>query len=369
MSGLPDRQTPVTQGLFEETYGASYICAILTVFLFGISVLQGYMYYLKYSRDSPYLKLLVFSLLAMGTVHTALICHTVYHYLVLSYTRPEFLIDGEWSVYTSSVLGSFMCFIIQMFFANMIFHLTKSRWWGIVLAGTIVLLSLAQFAFGVFFTTREFQLWQLAKLAAIVHITQVPMLAFRIITDILICVSLCYTLWDSRTEIRRTTKLINMLIVYAINRFVLTTLVVIVQMIVLITKPQSIGAMVIEFVTVHLYVNSLLATLNSRNHLRNIGNDRVNSDSNLSSSDRYGKFSSVRFVHGGSTTAGQQQQQSLAVLSSQAPTSSSSGFEMSRMDDVLDVNKEGTVGIQVERYIMSDLSESIQRKKPGEEYV
>ncbi|THU98492.1 hypothetical protein K435DRAFT_964930 [Dendrothele bispora CBS 962.96] len=58
--------------------------------------------------------------------------------------------------------------------------------------------------------------------------------------------------------------------IYAMERFALTTVVVVVQTIVLIAKPTSIWAMCIEFVTPQIYTNNFLATLNSRNHLRDI---------------------------------------------------------------------------------------------------
>ncbi|THU93419.1 hypothetical protein K435DRAFT_840242 [Dendrothele bispora CBS 962.96] len=268
---LPDRTTPVSQQTYEDTY----------VLLYGISVVQTYMYYLKYPRDSSLLKLIVFALSVLGTFHTIL----MYHYLVrsllkpyvLSYTRPQLLIDGEWSVYASTLVGVVMCFIVQIFFARMIYHLTKGIW-KIVIASTCVVFSVAQLAFGIFFTTREIQVWELAGLQTIVLTTMVPMLAFRIVADILISSSLCYTLYDTRAGELKSRKLINTLMIYAMNRFVLTTVVVVIQMAVLIAKPQSIGAMVIEFVTVHLYVNSFLATLNARSHLRSIAESYAFSD-------------------------------------------------------------------------------------------
>ncbi|KAF5372562.1 hypothetical protein D9758_005183 [Tetrapyrgos nigripes] len=388
MSGLPDRFTPVPQGLFEETYGSSYICAIITVFLYGISVLQGYMYYLKYPRDSPSVKTLVqlhirrflhpeltasslkvCTLLIMGTVHTILsfqlhksratdtrrmvglyIIHIRGGFLRRSfgYTTINLKLDY--------LVKAVMCFIIQVFFANMIFHLTKGAWRAL-LAATFVVLSLAQLAFAIFFCQQEFKLWELGKLVTIVHITMVPMLAFRIITDVFICVSLCYTLWDSRTEVQRTSKLIHTLIVYAINRFVLTTVVVIVQMIVLITKPQSIGAMVIEFVTVHLYFNSLLATLNSRNHLRHhLDNGHVITDSDLPTGR--GKASAVRFAgnYSRSTIPGQQ--------SFTQPATTTMTMTTTAEDNHDGVKREISIPRETETFIMSDLSNSLQ--KPGE---
>jgi len=116
----------------------------------------------------------------------------------------------------------------------------------------------------------RFQKFQLPKLAQLVDFPMVPMFVTRVASDSLTAVALCLLLNRSRTGYQNSDTMVKMLINYAINRFLLTTVVVIVQVIVLLVKPQSIWAMVIEFVSATLYVNSLLATLNSRNHVRNI---------------------------------------------------------------------------------------------------
>ncbi|THU83775.1 hypothetical protein K435DRAFT_420756 [Dendrothele bispora CBS 962.96] len=268
MSGLPDRSTPLSQTAFEQNYGSAYICTVIGVCLYGISVLQSYTYFMKYPGDSVFMKLLVSSLVVLEAVFTTLSCVDVYHFLVLSYTKPELLIDGEWSLYTSAVLGAIVCFLVQAFFVHMIHQLAKGTL-RMILTGVLVPLILVQLAFGFFFTTRQFQLWLPMQMSALfVNSTMVPMLVFRIVPDTIISVSLCSILLDSRTEVKKTTKLVNTLIVYAINRFVLTTVVVFVQMVVVLAIPQNKGFMAMDFVTVHLKFNSLLATLNARNHLR-----------------------------------------------------------------------------------------------------
>ncbi|KAK7449252.1 hypothetical protein VKT23_013397 [Stygiomarasmius scandens] len=104
-----------------------------------------------------------------------------------------------------------------------------------------------------------------------VYDAMVPLFVIRVLSDTVTAVALCVILFDSRTAFARSLRLIKTLMIYAMERFVLTTLVVFVQTIILIAKPKSIWAMVIEFVTAQLYTNSFLATLNSRNHLRGIG--------------------------------------------------------------------------------------------------
>ncbi|KAJ7173625.1 hypothetical protein C8R46DRAFT_1215550 [Mycena filopes] len=288
---LPDRITPLTQAQFSETYGGSLICCMVSLPVFGISLLQvdcgslallvvhltssqTYIYYLNYPRDSKWLKYMVAVLVFIESVQTWMICHTVYHYSILSYSNPLSLIDGEWSVYTAIALGIPTCFLIQIYFARMVYLLVKKKW---RLATAIVfgVLIVAQIGFGLCVAIKFILIWELPKLHTIVYWALVPLYSIRVLSDTLTATVLCLVLYDASTRsvYRRSTNMFKTLMIYAMNRFVLTTVAVIIQTCVLIAKPQSIWAMAMDFVTVHLYVNSFLATLNARNSVRGSGPD------------------------------------------------------------------------------------------------
>ncbi|KAF8510181.1 hypothetical protein BU17DRAFT_70145 [Hysterangium stoloniferum] len=59
---LPDRVTPIPQSYFNDAYGGSLISCMVMLPLYGVSVLQTYMYFLSYESDPLLLKLLVFVL-------------------------------------------------------------------------------------------------------------------------------------------------------------------------------------------------------------------------------------------------------------------------------------------------------------------
>ncbi|THU83774.1 hypothetical protein K435DRAFT_843918 [Dendrothele bispora CBS 962.96] len=283
MSGLPDRPTPLSQTEFEQSYGSAFICMVIGVFLYGISILQSYMYFMKYPGDSIFIKLLVSSLIVLGTIFTTLNCVDVYHFLVLSYTKPQLLIEGDWSLYAPGPLGTAMCFLVQAFFLHVIRQLAK-RTLRIILTGVVIFLvrSLINLLMLLVITVRQFEVWFPVQMMStpFVYSTMVPLLVLRIVPDTIISVSLCSILLDSRTGLKKTTKLINTLVVYAINRFVLTTMVVFVQLVLILVKPQNEVAIVMDVVTAQLKFNSLLATLNARSHLRRMI-DRTMNDSGI----------------------------------------------------------------------------------------
>ncbi|KAJ6477674.1 hypothetical protein C8R45DRAFT_1101984 [Mycena sanguinolenta] len=259
MSLVPDRITPLTQAQFADYHGA--VLASVMLPLFGLSIIQVYLYLLNYGNDSRWLKTFVAFLWTLGALNAILVCHTVYHYLVLSYTDPLLMIQGEWSVYTATAISILTCSLIEMF--------TSGKWRRLILVVNGILIP-AQIVFGFLVTYKLFVLWDLPKLPTIVYSAMVPMFVLRVLTDAFTCVTLCIVLYEARPDYGRS--LIKTLIVYAMNRFILTTQVSLSYLLPnplqLLLSPDSIGAMVMEFVTGHLYINSFLATLNARASLR-----------------------------------------------------------------------------------------------------
>ncbi|KAI6158509.1 hypothetical protein EDD17DRAFT_1763643 [Pisolithus thermaeus] len=99
-----------------------------------------------------------------------------------------------------------------------------------------------------------------------------PAVSAVVLAEILITTSLCVLLYDSgsRSAVPRTKRLLNTLIIYAVNRCLLTLLVTIAQLVV-DANDQSAWTMGLDFIGGKLYANSLLASLNTRQHLRSQG--------------------------------------------------------------------------------------------------
>ncbi|OJA08710.1 hypothetical protein AZE42_08887, partial [Rhizopogon vesiculosus] len=123
---------------------------------------------------------------------------------------------------------------------------------------------------------RKFSIWirfEKKEFAAIQRITftryiAAPFAITTILSDICITVALCVLLHGNRSPIIETNVLVNTLIVYAINRCLLTSIMSVAEIIVSTTSPNSLWFMAIDFVIGKLYTNSFLASLNSRNSLR-----------------------------------------------------------------------------------------------------
>lgn len=89
-----------------------------------------------------------------------------------------------------------------------------------------------------------------------------------ILSEGLITILLCVLLYGgSRDGLPRTKRLLNTLIVYAVNRCLLTLLVAI-AMFSMTVEVQDSWSMGLNFIIGRLYTNSLLASLNARQYLR-----------------------------------------------------------------------------------------------------
>jgi len=118
---------------------------------------------------------------------------------------------------------------------------------------------------------------ELAKLSEISLKAAMPFAIFAVLSDIMIAGALCYFLHGGRTGFKSTDTIVTTLIVYAINRCLLTSVVAVLEIIVFSTMPHSLWFVAIDFVIGKLYANSLLATLNCREALRAVNTTTSNS--------------------------------------------------------------------------------------------
>ncbi|GJJ13350.1 hypothetical protein Clacol_007602 [Clathrus columnatus] len=80
---------------FDNTLGALLIGLIVSTALFGLTTLQTYLYFINYIKDRLSLKFLVASLWILDFIHTILVTHASYHYLIVNFMNPLGLLHGE----------------------------------------------------------------------------------------------------------------------------------------------------------------------------------------------------------------------------------------------------------------------------------
>jgi len=131
-----------------------------------------------------------------------------------------------------------------------------------------MLVIIAHFAFGLETVVLMFRYTAFDALQKITLIAFTPLVITAVLSDICVSVPLCVLLHGKRSSVIETKALINTLMVYAINRCLLTSMVAVAEGITFAISPSSLWFLGLDFVIGKLYANSFLASLNSRSSLR-----------------------------------------------------------------------------------------------------
>ncbi|KAL0571926.1 hypothetical protein V5O48_010037 [Marasmius crinis-equi] len=285
----------------DRTFGAILVGGAVNAILYGVTSVQSYMYYVNYPKDVKRLKVLVGVIWALDTVHVALVTLCIYHYVITNFFEPLALMRIHWrgifvtgfrgfkltSVPYAHHLGRLPCVVLSHdapyltllgylgfigHFGSTIYAISKAVRFGWILIPILVVLVMIHIAFGL-----ETAVWLLVKPTfeepansdAIKLGTLIPMEIFAVLVDTLLAGSLCVLLHGSRTHISGTRTIINSLMAYAINRCLLTSFVTLTKLILFTAWPNEFWFLALDLIIGKLRANSLLASLNSRNHLRN----------------------------------------------------------------------------------------------------
>ncbi|KAF9064390.1 hypothetical protein BDP27DRAFT_1425862 [Rhodocollybia butyracea] len=84
--------TSATSPPLHNTMGALLIGVLISAVLWGILVVQTYIYFATFfNQDTVQLKSFVFFVFILDTAHQAMLCHLIYVYLVSNYGNTEYL--------------------------------------------------------------------------------------------------------------------------------------------------------------------------------------------------------------------------------------------------------------------------------------
>ncbi|KAI0691421.1 hypothetical protein BC835DRAFT_116961 [Cytidiella melzeri] len=243
----------------DSTLGAAYIAATL----YGVTNLQTYSYYER-NNDTGLLRALVFILWALDTLHLVLISHTMYFYTVTNFNDPLAIIRVTWSIMAHVAVTGVSDFLVRGVFAYRVYRFSGQRTW---LLATIIIPTFVVFGFSIAFTVRG---WQLGTYTELWQISWVLYTAFGagVVVDTVVAIALCILLSQRKTGIRKTDSIVRSLMLYSINTGALTSICALAVLITYATMPMNFVFIAFYFVLPKLYFNSLLATLNARERLR-----------------------------------------------------------------------------------------------------
>ncbi|KAL4247824.1 hypothetical protein ABKN59_007103 [Abortiporus biennis] len=251
--------SPTSLPKLDDTFGAVFIGFTVVAIFYGITCLQTYLYFTTFQKDGRVMKSLIFFLWIIDTVQLALVAQMLYHYLITHYGKPEQLTIIAWSFPVETTVTTISDGIIRCIYAHRIWRLTQNKWMtGLILLLTFTLSAIVAHMFK--FDTFE----SLSLIRPLVSFCFAAVAA----TDAAIASSLCYNLVKRRSGFKRTDSQLQLLIKYAIHTALLTSIVAIVSLITFLCMPHNLIFIAMFIILPKLFLNSLLATLNAREHLR-----------------------------------------------------------------------------------------------------
>ncbi|KAF9063651.1 hypothetical protein BDP27DRAFT_1405701, partial [Rhodocollybia butyracea] len=252
-----------------STLGPWFISYSFLTVLYGMGLLQTWLYFHWYYKDHWILKTIVTALIFFESVQTILLCVDMYITAVNHFGELPYLSSITWT-YPVQQLSSYLSeTTVQMYFAYVVYSL-NDRKLGIVIP--IFLLAVLGIAAGLGISI-------LLATYGIAHggieLTALPVtktlfnlqLPATFACDLLITVSLCIILRAKRHKTARYHSTINSilqkLMVNAVNRGLLTTITAAVTLIVFLALPGTFYFYLGVLPSSKLYMNSMLAMLNS----------------------------------------------------------------------------------------------------------
>ncbi|GLB40667.1 hypothetical protein LshimejAT787_0805380 [Lyophyllum shimeji] len=275
---MSSAQTPFQ---LDSKLGAAFLGNLFAGIFYGVTCVQSYIYYKGSAKDREWFRMLIFSLWFLDTLHLAFVTHGLYFYLVSNFGNLTALVYPTWSILVRHAVSDWRIdhidtwrraeiyltcvsdFIIRCIFGRRVWMMTgRSK----VLAACVAATSLSTFVTGFAFATRAFSVKTFENFAKISYFLYTA-LGSGVAADLLIAGSLCISLSRSRIGFKKTDSLVNLLMMYAINTSLLTTVCSAACFITYAIWPKEFTFIGIYFSLPKLYLNSLLAMLNSREAL------------------------------------------------------------------------------------------------------
>ncbi|OSD00603.1 hypothetical protein PYCCODRAFT_1437192 [Trametes coccinea BRFM310] len=257
----------------DNTFGALLLGTFGGLLLFGVTANQAYRYFHMYTADGWVLKGLVTAVVIVETVTAILSMHVCYYYLVKNYLKPQVLLRGVWSIDVFPLLSGISMALSQSFFARRIWLVAPSYKPLVVVA---IILCIAEIAFFIAGSVKAFIIPTYAQYEDSQWLVSAGS-TMAVTADTLLTAVLIIVLRKSRTGVKRTDSMIDVMIMYSVNTGFLTGVFNLLSMLFSFTQKTNLIWIAFGIIGAKMYGTTLLAALNSRQslaaHGRGISNE------------------------------------------------------------------------------------------------
>ncbi|KAK0431978.1 hypothetical protein EV421DRAFT_1851419 [Armillaria borealis] len=246
------------------TLGAIYLGATIAAVFYGITILQTAVYYKVNPNDPRIFRYTVAFLWILDTLHVALSTHALYFYLIESFGNYLDLLKVIWSFPLQLVFNMLVATCVQGLYAIRIWKL--GRHFHVVLPYFIFLAVAATFGTGLYVIYDTYTLSSFLGISTI-RTSIYAVFSTMVGADFAISGAMCYYLHrgKSMTNLSSTTRTIVRLMRVVVISGLLTSVCSLLTLVTYIVWPDTLIFMALgTFILPKLYINSLLAMLNSR---------------------------------------------------------------------------------------------------------
>ncbi|KAF8958191.1 hypothetical protein BDZ97DRAFT_1009766 [Flammula alnicola] len=246
----------------DGVLGAVEVSTFLSLILYGVSLSQGYTYFRRSQEDRLALKALVSLLLFLETCHSFTAAMAVYYDTVTRWQSAE---ANSYPISTNVMVETLVTLVVQCFFTFRIYRLSDS----LLITIACLFLVLLRFIGGVVLVVELYLdvpnhpngLSMVVQFSWLITSS----LAVGGAADVLIAIFMTYYLrkFDSPTNLKSTTDIINRLVRWSLKTGLITSMTS-VAVIICFQAMQNMVWFGLYIILAKLYSNSLLVSLNAR---------------------------------------------------------------------------------------------------------
>ncbi|EMD37346.1 hypothetical protein CERSUDRAFT_83124 [Gelatoporia subvermispora B] len=247
------------------TIGAFLVGVVISAALYGITVVQTYIFFRQSHDDTRLLRYSVFTLCVLDTLHQVLLTVGLWTYAISDYGNPQAVSIPDWTLIAALVVSALMAVIIKLHFCSRVWHLSGRNK---MLIFPMVFFTFSEFVCsnvfaGLASTINDFD--DFNKITPNYYVGAIS----GMIADLLIATSQVVMLWTRRTGFKKTDNVLSTLMVYSINTGLLTSAVAFVALVSFATMKDNLIYVAVYHEVSKLLLNAFLATYNARGGLRN----------------------------------------------------------------------------------------------------
>ncbi|KAJ6532905.1 hypothetical protein DFH09DRAFT_1181843 [Mycena vulgaris] len=257
---------PMGAPSFELMFAPLLIGVVLNALLFGVFVVQVHSYFRLYKTDYAWIRYLIYYLIVLETINTICDVGLIYEPLIKMHDNPDVIIKSPTLLSADPIVTTLISTPTQLFMAWRIVLVTKSKWYG----GVVALLAFTSLVGGMVATigvsnVREFAKFNLVEAPITVWLTST---AFA---DLFITAFLVNFLWVNKTGFKtQTDSVTDQIIFFTVQTGTLTSFAAIADASLFLIVPNTTLMFIWDFSLSKLYSICLIATLNARTEWNNL---------------------------------------------------------------------------------------------------